>query len=228
MIHESIATKPRARRRAAKHEAILEAAMDLIVEGGLESCSIHRVARAVDYTPGALYRYFDSKEALLSALVVRVLGDLETRLRAVGPDPAGPSRVVELCRVYRLFSTEEPQRFSLLAVMMARSLPVFGEEDRARPAMAAMLAALAPLIEALEECVRDGVLEEGLAHERALVLFGGLQGILQLRKQSALDPDRIDLDAIFRSLVVSLLRGWGAAAEAIDRAIESSTGRTSR
>ena len=32
---------------------------------------MHRLAKAVDYTPGALYRYFDSKDVLLSALVVR-------------------------------------------------------------------------------------------------------------------------------------------------------------
>ena len=58
----------RARRRQARLAAILAAAEAQVIDGGFDALSIHGVAKAVDLTPGALYRYFDSmiSAALLS------------------------------------------------------------------------------------------------------------------------------------------------------------------
>ena len=74
--------------------------MELIADGGLEALSMTRLATAADYTPGALYRYVDSKDALLSKLVARILEDLGAVLRrSVSrlPDQSSP-----LARVFAL------------------------------------------------------------------------------------------------------------------------------
>ena len=55
------ALKPRARRRARQREQILTTARRLVLEGGLEALTIQGLARALDYTPGALYRIRDGK-----------------------------------------------------------------------------------------------------------------------------------------------------------------------
>ena len=74
----------------AKIERILEAAMEMVAEGGFDALSMARLADAVDYTPGALYRYFRSKDALYAALVSQVIGQGE-RAGGGGPlvDPGG-------------------------------------------------------------------------------------------------------------------------------------------
>ena len=56
------------RRRTRNRQAILDAALALIEVSGIDGWSMRELAERVDYTPGALYRYFDGKAALLAAL----------------------------------------------------------------------------------------------------------------------------------------------------------------
>jgi AcrR family transcriptional regulator len=222
MIHKESRLSPRTRRRAAKERRILEAAMDIIAEEGLHACSVHRVADAVDYTPGALYRYFSSKDALLSALVVRVLDTLEGEIRTAQKTSLkgnGLTNVVKAFEVYRRFSVEKPNRFGLLSLMMAQPGTVFSEESETLPAINGMLKTLAPLAEALDECVAQGFLKKGDNNRRAWVLFSGLQGVLQLQKQSRHVPDLLDIHALSEELLRTILSGWGARNVEIESAL---------
>ena len=93
MLHEDLERSPRQRRHAATLDRIVEAAGALVAEGGVEALSMGRLADAVDFTAGALYRYFPSKDAVLSALVARHLGEALGFLsssEAALPRGAGP------------------------------------------------------------------------------------------------------------------------------------------
>ncbi|WP_343574615.1 helix-turn-helix domain-containing protein, partial [Mycobacterium sp.] len=74
----------RARRRAAvvefKASAILDAARDVFEADGLEGASMRAIAKAAGYTPGAIYAYFPSKEALYAALLDETLDRLTTAI----------------------------------------------------------------------------------------------------------------------------------------------------
>lgn len=175
---------------------------------------MHKLARAVDYTPGALYRYFPSKEAILQALIVKVIEALGERVanQATGE----PLEVIRrLCRVYQRFALEQPEQFGLLAMLLADPRVVLASDDVARPAVAAMLDALRPLREAFADAVESGALAAGDPELRALTTFSALHGVLSLRKQAALAPDSIDLARMTNELLDTLLRGWGAE-EAIE------------
>ena len=54
---------------AARRDAVLDAARSAFLELGLEGASLREIARRAGYTPGALYSYFDSKEAVYGALL---------------------------------------------------------------------------------------------------------------------------------------------------------------
>ena len=58
---------------------VLDAARAVFEEHGLEGASMREIARRAGYTPGALYSYFDSKEAIYGAL----LGESLDRLNGV-------------------------------------------------------------------------------------------------------------------------------------------------
>jgi AcrR family transcriptional regulator len=61
------------RREREKDEVrtrILDAARELFVVEGLTSVTMRRIADRLEYTPGALYRHFPDKAALLQALVM--------------------------------------------------------------------------------------------------------------------------------------------------------------
>lgn len=57
-------------------DRIVQAALDLIDQDGLEALSMRRLGRALGVRGMALYRYVDSKDALLDHLVARLLAPL--------------------------------------------------------------------------------------------------------------------------------------------------------
>jgi AcrR family transcriptional regulator len=59
----------RTQQREAIRMSILEAARDALIEGGIETFSMRKLALAVGYSPGAIYLYFKTKEDLLESLV---------------------------------------------------------------------------------------------------------------------------------------------------------------
>jgi AcrR family transcriptional regulator len=59
---------PSKRRFEKNRQGILDAARTIMRETGIESLSIRTLAERVDYSPSAIYKYFDSKEAILAAL----------------------------------------------------------------------------------------------------------------------------------------------------------------
>lgn len=59
---------PQARRQAQTRRDIIDSAQRMIVDKGIGGLSIRAVADSIDYTPGALYKYFDSKDDLVDAV----------------------------------------------------------------------------------------------------------------------------------------------------------------
>ena len=59
---------PAERRRTKVRELILSAAENVFAREGNEGLSIRRLAREVDYSPAAIYKYFGSKDELVDEL----------------------------------------------------------------------------------------------------------------------------------------------------------------
>lgn len=220
MLHKT----PRARRHDANVTRILEAAMDLVAEGGLAALSMARLADAVDYTPGALYRYYRSKDALLSALVAQVLEEVQGYLaRAQASLPAGSfplTRVLAMAHGYREFARARPHSFGLLAMTMAEPRVLLPEVADAGPVTERVIGTLELLAQALGDAVEAGQLDDGDVAERTLCLFATLQGLLQLHKQARYAPGVLELDRLVLSGTRTLLLGWGARPRAVDAALE--------
>jgi AcrR family transcriptional regulator len=64
------ATKPRWRRRkSARPEEILQAALEVFTDRGFAATKLEDVARRAGVTKGTIYLYYENKEALFKALV---------------------------------------------------------------------------------------------------------------------------------------------------------------
>lgn len=223
MIHTEESTSPRARRRVKNLEMILETAMSLVITSGWDGFSMHRLAKAVDYTPGALYRYFNSKDEILSALVVRTLEELRVQIqRQLALAPEAPLvQLLLAARCYQTFAEEAPHRFGLLAMMMADPKELLVSDETANPVVTAMLKTLAPLQETIEAAMTGGMLRQGDPAQKNLALFVSLQGALQLRKLNERAPTIFDVPQLIEELTQTLLLGWGAKSEDIKAAFES-------
>jgi AcrR family transcriptional regulator len=63
--------------RQRSRAAIKEAALELFARNGYQSTSISQIAKEAGISKGLIYNYFDSKEALLEAIVLEVIEDGE-------------------------------------------------------------------------------------------------------------------------------------------------------
>ncbi|WP_426502098.1 TetR/AcrR family transcriptional regulator [Dactylosporangium sp. McL0621] len=114
----------REKARAATIEEIKRTAVTLMHEHGTADLKFTDIARAMDMTPPALYRYFADRDALLSELITDAYNDLgtavaEARDALPADDIAGRFRAIT--HSYRRWAREEPQRFALIF-----GLPVSG------------------------------------------------------------------------------------------------------
>ena len=68
---------------------ILEAAREAFAEGGVDGASMHRIGRAAGVGQGTLYRHFEHKGALCSALLSEEIegfvGEMRRRIEGRGP-----------------------------------------------------------------------------------------------------------------------------------------------
>lgn len=73
--------KPTQDRAEATVTAILDATAELLVRDGYAKASTNRIARRAGVSIGSLYHYFDDKDAIVKALVERVV---QRQLEALG------------------------------------------------------------------------------------------------------------------------------------------------
>lgn len=75
MKDEKLSRKERERLR--QRQDILNAAFDLFTEKGYHSVSMHEIAEKAEFAIGTLYKFFQSKEELYTALVLAKCGTFE-------------------------------------------------------------------------------------------------------------------------------------------------------
>jgi AcrR family transcriptional regulator len=162
-----------------RREAFLDVAQRLIQTKGYERMSIQDVLDALDTSRGAFYHYFDSKQALLEAVVDRFADGAMAAVAPVLADPDLPA-LRKLERVFGGIARWKAERRELTLAIME----VWNSDGNAivREKVRRMTASrLGPL---LSTVVRQGI-DEGLVTaaspvETATVLVSLIQGCQQL------------------------------------------------
>jgi len=212
----------RLQRREERTQQILDAALEVILEHGVDGLTIQRMAKKLMWSVGALYRYFPGKEAVIAHLQIRVLAELGdaivARVEAMGELPGisglppGDRAVAALLAAadcYRQEALEVPARFLLVSAVIATP-PAALEGEEAESVGAAFSGFLDRITRLVETATEHGSLGVGSAPERTLLLWSSVQGVLQMRKVATLDPRLDDLPGLVLALTESLLLGWGA------------------
>ena len=107
----------RERLREATVREIKDAARSMLVTDGIEALTLRAIAREVDLTAPALYRYFDSREALILALVADFYDELTDYIRTERDQvPADnlPGQMMAACRALRRWALEHRHEFGLV------------------------------------------------------------------------------------------------------------------
>lgn len=111
-----MAPTARALARQTVTADILAAARTRLTEEGPAALSLRAVARDVGMVSSAVYRYFPSRDDLLTALLITDYDELGAAVEAAGAaaGPAPGARWVAMCRAIRDWSIAHPGDFALL------------------------------------------------------------------------------------------------------------------
>lgn len=233
MVHfsEKEEQSPRQRRRAARRQTFLEAAFALIEKKGLDGLTIQALATATDYSVGALYRYFPSKQALLATLQHQALDDLRRTLEKNLKRPchcgcgrpateccqplAGPL----LCAESLLdWTRDRSVYFGLLTLSLGDPRRLLEGEDSAMVVRAA-IPLVGRIAAALDLTAREGTFTSGNSTDRAMMLWMSLTGILQLEKMTDRFAGYVAARRQAEQLICDLFAGWGADPDKIRRTV---------
>jgi len=117
----------RERRRKRNKNTILDTATELIRSNGIENISLREIAKHADYSPAGLYKYFDSKAAIIRAVQTRENQKLIELLQTVSGELAPTQRLVELCLLYIQYSLDNS-----VYLVLINSLPS-GRKSKEQP-----------------------------------------------------------------------------------------------
>jgi AcrR family transcriptional regulator len=118
-IHSGVSARPAETERA---DAILEAALELFVERGFHGTAVPSVAERAGVGAGTIYRYFESKEALVNALYKRWKGKIsQSVLNGFPVDRPAREQFRTVWERMAEFAVAHPREFAFLELHHHRS-----------------------------------------------------------------------------------------------------------
>ena len=165
----------------------LDQALNLLLQGSVESLSLRAVARAAGLSATAPYRHFESKEAMLAELATRGFLEFEMALRSASPGGVHLMTLDSFCEMgicYVQFAQAQPAYYQL---MFGTSIA----DPSAYPALdEAAQAAFSVLLQSIEVLQRVGEIRPAPAHPIAAHVWSvchGFSALLAAGKFSKVD-----------------------------------------
>jgi AcrR family transcriptional regulator len=218
---------PRERARAATLQEAKTIALRQLADGGVEAISLKAIALELGLTGPAIYRYFPSRNDLLTELIVDAYYDLEVSLDAAVKATtmrSGPAQVHALADAYRAWALAQPHRYRLLF-----SAPAPGYDANAPRLVEAADRSMATLLdlyphtgsqpegEKLPKALIRQLREWALRHQRnpgdpdtlyrGVITWTRLHGFVSLEIEGAFASMGIDADTVFHREVDALATG---------------------
>lgn len=196
----------RDREKAEFREEVLRAARAIVLSEGFAALTMRKIAEAIEYAPGTIYLYFESRDAIAHELTHE--GFVEF-VRSFAPasqviDPLERLRL--LGELYVQFGFEHPQTYRLIFMEDPKfSTPMFKNVPADSPGHQA----LGYLIDAFDELKAEGRLSPALdSAELADTFWVAMHGIVSLRLTCTDFPHtptqtlvRIMSDALFNGIL---------------------------
>ncbi len=192
-----IASSPPERALSERHVRILDAAEHVFARAGFHAATMNDVAAEAGMSPGNLYRYFSSKDAIVAGIAERDRNEIAADFAGLEPSKGG--LLDQLEALGRHHMTRKPREKAIIA------LQIWAESTR-NPAMAQMCAGIDEAVEqgltaAVEAAKQSGELPRNLDQARFLqAIFMMADGFFCRR---AVDPD-FDADAGAETLFAAM------------------------
>lgn len=103
------------RQREELHNAILEAAWEIVVQEGWQALSVRKIANAIDYSVPVIYDHFENKEAILRSFTLDGFNRLNQVLKTAVDSVADPAKQIEaIGSAYWKFSMQNKEYYQIM------------------------------------------------------------------------------------------------------------------
>ena len=220
------------RKRRERRRRFVDAAKRIVADEGFDALTMQRLADDLDMAVSAVYRYFDSKGALVREVQIEATEQLTRSLDASrarfeemadgrGPAAGSPeralARVVLVGRWFCTAQTAFPEDLRLLQMIMSRRSSVL-DDGGGWAVLPVAMELVGRVVAVVEAAQMAGALDEGVALDRGLVWATALSGVLQADDLEQYAPDLFGGSRLAFLANLDLVRGWGAPAELLARA----------
>ncbi|MDQ2887061.1 MAG: TetR/AcrR family transcriptional regulator [Chloroflexota bacterium] len=188
-----------------RREQILAAAIHVFAQKGFTRATNKDIAREAGITPGLIYHYFESKEAVFKAIIETrsPIGMLHTLPPEILEQPPSVFLPFALQRTLEILESDDFVR--LIRVFLPE---IIHSPDLSPLGASVLQQALGFLSDYLRSHMESGQLRQGDAILSAQVLLGSIMGFV-LRRQLLRDPVALQLtqEQIVTAIVDSVLNG---------------------
>lgn len=192
---------PQERRKEQTRQEIIKTARAMIVAQGTNAFSIRALADSIDYTPGALYKYFESKDALIDAVRKDCFNGLNAHIALRFQTSKTPDEMLLAGGLaYIEYAALHPQEYHLM-FNMESSNATTGEERTQ---------AMVALLHIVRFGIEQGYFVESEAYDAkdiASHCWATVHGIASLQATILLDEERDPLE-LSRIILQKVIDGF--------------------
>lgn len=210
------------RKRLKKKNEIIDYLLARLEKQSIHNLSLNKLAKEMDYSPAALYRYFPSWGTLLSEALKRViiginnsadhfLKNANTHIQnnQFSTSTALIIQLHALAESFYQFSETYPGQFSLINHLLAESQIIVNEQE-AEITLKDAMHLFGKLSTLISQGVDNETFTEGDLLARTISYWSAIQGLLQTRKLARFAKSPPNYQNTTHDLIEGILLGWGA------------------
>jgi len=193
-----------------KKEQILDISFSLFLEKGYDNTSISDILSKLDIARGTLYYHFESKEAIMDAIIERSAKKIVEEAQSIVLKKELP--VYE--KIFALFSSTSMKRLSggnlMIDYMNQPQNALFHEKSNI-----SFIQKITPILgDIIKEGVEEGIFHNAFPYESAELILVMIIGFIDVHYENM---DKNDLERRTESLLYNIERMLGAKEGSFDR-----------
>jgi TetR/AcrR family transcriptional regulator len=179
-------TERREREKEQRQKAIIDAAEKVFFSQGVENATLDEVAERAELSKGTLYLYFQNKDDIYHAIVLRGLNILLSQFeKTFSTEKTGIDKLNAFGRAYSGFHKEYPQYANAMLHHEGHKLEIDQKQELpfVRKCFETGNKIFKLMQEAVEQGIRDGSLRPDLDPRlTSIILWAHTNGIMQMIK----------------------------------------------
>ena len=182
VINDDVSTREIRRQRT--HQAILDAARQIIARKGIDGLSMRAIAKQIDYSPAGLYEYFGSKEEIVSAVCEQGHARLTQTMRRVDLGLPVDDYLQAIGVAYIEFAQRNPDHFMLMFNNPSTGTPLGLDKDQVLSKMSSEDSSFGVLLQAIQRGIDEGIFQTRPGYgtlEMAHTAWSMVHGMAMLR-----------------------------------------------